>query len=310
MNVSLTVSRARHWAKLLVALVVIFTMPALGLSSSLAQSGQSGQSGQAEQAGPSEQSGYSASPEERAMAVFGTSDWRIASIVLAGVPVALDDSVETNLALTSDLSALSGTVGCNRTSASFTLGEAEGEIVFAPIVSTMMACPEPAMSQERAAFDALQATNHYRREADRVVLSGPSSELVLVAATAADDSADASPANDFEAFNAAVANAAEAGALWPAEALRVAMAYVDLSGATDITVTLAPAETSPVAAEAPNELVVTFTELGLLDDSLSGAVQRVELTRSGTFWVVVGQETSWLCRRGPNSQVVAPERCP
>lgn len=253
----------------------------------------------------------SGSSEERAIEVFGAAEWRIESIAIDGVAVALSDSVVTNLMLASDMSALSGTVGCNNTTAFFELGDVAGVIVFSPIISTRMACPEPAMTQEHAAIKAISEATNYRQESGRLVLSGPSSELVLAPAAPPIGGMGAPMGNEFLAFNAAVAKAAESGAAWTGEALRVALAYIELLGGADITVTLASADVgSQAPAEAASSVVVTVAERGLLDDSLAGAGQRVSLMRSDAYWVVTGHETTWQCRRGPESQVVEPLRCP
>src|SRR5690606_31350616 len=144
--------------------------------------------------------------------VFGTGEWTIQSVVLDGAEVPMSAEVDTSLLLITDPLALAGTVGCNRTTARFTAGDGAGSVAFGPIMSTMMACPEPAMSQERATFDALELVDSIQREGDTVVMSGQGVEIVLVAAGPVGEAPGGEVAageagghsNDFTAFNTAV----------------------------------------------------------------------------------------------------------
>lgn len=244
--------------------------------------------------------------------LFGSSAWQVESVTLAGEPFALDAEVFTELVLAGDLPALTGTVGCNRMTARFELGPEPGAIAFSPIVSTLMACPEPAMSQERAVFDALEAVEAFTRELGRVRLSGPGVEVVLAARTPGALGSTPPRQVELDAFNGAVTAAAAAGAQWPSDPLRVALAFVDLSGAaqTSIVARYGPPD-ALVEVEGPREVaVVTVDESGLLDDSVSGVTQRVLLDREGDVWLVTGHEIVWQCARGPEAQRVEPLRCP
>src|SRR5690606_36468332 len=113
--------------------------------------------------------------------LFGSSAWQVESLTVGGEPFALDAEVLTELELGSDRPALTGTVGCNRMTAPFELGPGPGQIAFSPIVATLMACPEPAMSQALAIFEALEAVEGFERESGRVRLSGSGVEVVLSA---------------------------------------------------------------------------------------------------------------------------------
>lgn len=243
--------------------------------------------------------------------LFGAKTWQVRSLTIAGEPFTLSSEVSTELELASGLRALSGTVGCNRMTAPFELGPEPGRIVFSPIVATLMACPEPAMSQERAIFDALEAVDSYASEPGRVTLSGPGVAVVL-AARADSDSDPTAGERGFGAFNAAVASAAAAGAPWPSDAVRVALALVELSGAAETTIVASyGAPGSAGGLDGPRDLAqVTVTESGLLDDSLAGVVQRLSLALEGGLWVVSAHEIVWRCARGPDAERVEPQRCP
>ena len=73
---------------------------------------------------------------------------------------------------------LSGFGGCNRYT-----GQVEektpGTIAIGPLAVTKMACPSPAMEVEDRYFAALAQVTQYRVAGSRLVLSGPSGELVF-----------------------------------------------------------------------------------------------------------------------------------
>lgn len=64
---------------------------------------------------------------------------------------------------------ISGDGGCNRLGAGY-IARADGAFLAGPGMSTMMACPEPAMATERAVFDALDAARGWRLADDRLTL--------------------------------------------------------------------------------------------------------------------------------------------
>ena len=73
---------------------------------------------------------------------------------------------------------VTGSAGCNRLMGDYELKE-EGIRFQAPMASTMMACPEPLMSQEQAVHAALASVVSYRREADSLDLLDPAGEVAL-----------------------------------------------------------------------------------------------------------------------------------
>lgn len=252
--------------------------------------------------------------EERpALDLFGSSEWVIDGLVVNGEDVSLSAAAPTNLVLLVDLPALSGTAGCNKMTAQFEIRPQSGEIQFEPITATLMACPEPAMAQERQVFEALEAVTRYERDRGRVVLSGPATEVVLVARAPSEAGATPPRQLELDAFNGAVAAAAGAGASWPDDPLRVALAFIELSGAPHTTITTSAADhdgAEPLNLEGLDSLVVMVVESGLLDDSVVGVTQRLTLERAERHWLVLGHETVWQCARGPQAEVVEPLRCP
>ncbi|HZJ09998.1 MAG TPA: META domain-containing protein, partial [Trueperaceae bacterium] len=216
-----------------------------------------------------------------ARAVFGASTWVIDSVVANGERIPISADLPNELVLLPDLPALAGSAGCNRMTARLDLDSlvlnrfdrdrfgtdsAEGRIEFSPITATLMACPEPAMTQERGVFEALEDVTHFRLEPGRVVLNGPGAEVVLVNRPRGGGGTAPSKPAELEAFNQAVAVAADAGASWPRDPLRVALAFVELSQALQTTVTAAVGDVGAV---------VTVVESGFRDDSVGGVTRRV-----------------------------------
>ncbi|MCU0984370.1 MAG: META domain-containing protein [Acetobacteraceae bacterium] len=66
--------------------------------------------------------------------------------------------------------AVSGSTGCNRFRGRAEIGT--GTLTFSPLATTRMACPGPAMEQERRFLEALAASRRYRVEAGMLTLLG------------------------------------------------------------------------------------------------------------------------------------------
>ncbi len=65
---------------------------------------------------------------------------------------------------------VSGSTGCNRFRGRAEIGA--GTIAFSPLATTRMACPDPAMEQERRVLEALAAARRYQVEAGALTLLG------------------------------------------------------------------------------------------------------------------------------------------
>ena len=81
----------------------------------------------------------------------GTS-WKLISYGNVGNQAPAVPGVETSLIFGEDGQA-NGNLGCNGFSGGYE--EKSGNIVFGPLASTLMACPEPQMTQEGTAFQVL-----------------------------------------------------------------------------------------------------------------------------------------------------------
>ena len=93
------------------------------------------------------------------------SEWRPIRLGASSVPNKPESYVQFRVQ-----GRLTGLGGCNRFMGGYTLDG--GKIKIGPLASTQMACPEPAMTQERAFVSALQAAKTYKREKGTLILYG------------------------------------------------------------------------------------------------------------------------------------------
>lgn len=94
-------------------------------------------------------------------AVLEGATWRLTQVAHAdGQLHAVPDSVEATATFAEG--AVSGSGGCNRYTASYTVDD--GKLSIERGASTMMACPEPQATVEKAFMAALEATKIYRIE--------------------------------------------------------------------------------------------------------------------------------------------------
>lgn len=104
-------------------------------------------------------------------------DWVLMAYRSGGTVVELDDT-QGPARLRFEEGRVGGSAGCNRLVGGYTL---EGEALrFAPsMAATMMACPEPLMTQEQAVYAALAEVASHRRNANRLELLDAQGALVL-----------------------------------------------------------------------------------------------------------------------------------
>lgn len=82
---------------------------------------------------------------------------------------AIHAEVKTTLIFAADADSVGGNGGCNSYGGSVTYA-AEDEIAISQVFSTLMACDEQSMAQERAFFDSLEAVGSYSIEGDTLLL--------------------------------------------------------------------------------------------------------------------------------------------
>ncbi len=107
------------------------------------------------------------------------------------------------------------------------------------------------------------------------------------------------------AVNKAVADAWAAGAAWPADPIRVALAYLELQGAPNTVITR-----TDDRAESATHTKITVIEDGFLDDSVSGLEQYLTLELVDGVWRITGYQGLWRCGRGDRATVPLSGRCP
>ncbi|MFA7440667.1 MAG: META domain-containing protein [Sphingomonadaceae bacterium] len=99
-------------------------------------------------------------------------EWQITEY--AGTPVASD--ARANLRFADG--RVSGTAGCNSFSGTYETG-ADFTIRFGELTSTMMACADPLMQQERAVLDLLAAVTSYTFDASGgLILATPDNRML------------------------------------------------------------------------------------------------------------------------------------
>lgn len=110
--------------------------------------------------------------------LFGTSPWRLVMMTVDGedheVPA------DTGVFSLNLQGRMAGSVGCNQMVFGGEL-EPAGAATFGPVTATLMACPEPAMSLERAFVGALEAVEAYEAWEGAITLTGPDTRLVFEA---------------------------------------------------------------------------------------------------------------------------------
>lgn len=104
---------------------------------------------------------------------------------------AIHADVETTLIFGADEDSIGGNGGCNSYGGSVSY-EADDAIAISQVFSTMMACDEQSMTQERAYFDSLEAAGSYSIEGDALLLFNEDSVEIARFSAQADTDEDAS----------------------------------------------------------------------------------------------------------------------
>lgn len=111
--------------------------------------------------------------EEPAVSLIGS--WKLSSYGSASAPVPAAEGIEAGITFNED-STVVGTSGCNGFGGNYTV---EGDqVTFSEIVSTLIACEEPIMSQEEAVLGVMADSATYNIGGNTLRLT--SNEMVLV----------------------------------------------------------------------------------------------------------------------------------
>ncbi len=105
----------------------------------------------------------------------GTS-WTLVSYGDPSNLTAAVSGVDTSLVFGSDVQ-VSGNMGCNGFGGDYQIKN--GQIVFGNIISTMMACEEPRMSQETATFGLMSGAVDYSTNGNTLTLTSADGSRVM-----------------------------------------------------------------------------------------------------------------------------------
>jgi heat shock protein HslJ len=106
------------------------------------------------------------------------SNWKLAAYGPASNPIPAAEGIETSVKFGAD-GQISGNMGCNGFSGEYK--QAGSQLSFGAMMSTMMACPEPQMSQESISLSILSGTVDFRMEGDKLTIDGAGgNQLILV----------------------------------------------------------------------------------------------------------------------------------
>jgi heat shock protein HslJ len=112
--------------------------------------------------------------EEPAASLIGS--WKLTSYGPASSPVPAVEDTEAGITFNED-GTVAGNSGCNGFGGNYTV---EGDqVTFSEIVSTLIACEEPLMSQEEAVLRVLTETASYAIEGNTLTLMNNEMALVL-----------------------------------------------------------------------------------------------------------------------------------
>jgi heat shock protein HslJ len=117
--------------------------------------------------------------------LVGTA-WRLTS--LTGHDPAALASINRPVVMRFRSDEVSGSSGCNGFGGTYTIDR--GRIVFGPLMGTMMACPQPAMSIEQAVRKALTGAVPYTLAGDTLTFTAGGTKLVFQAARNQPDQPD------------------------------------------------------------------------------------------------------------------------
>jgi len=250
----------------------------------------------------------------RAVAVLedvplGDVEWRIHAATVAAERLEFGAERDPRLHFDLEAGRVTGSAGCNRLSARVAVGVGR-QVVIGPIAGTLMACPDDVMRQEQAVLQTLEGVLTYALDGEQLRIQGEGGSLWLspVLPSRPTAAARAWPDPELTSFAERVADAANAGAAWAHDPLRVALAWLPTmpeSAVVDVTRRDTQVEFAPYS-------VVSATVGGLLDDSVAALRDVLVLERmEGGTWRIVAVTEAQRCARGDHvGWLGLPELCP
>lgn len=106
------------------------------------------------------------------------STWKLSAYGPASNPIPAVEGIDTSIKFAAD-GQVSGNLGCNGFGGDYK--QTGTQLTFGPIMSTMMACEEPQMSQETTSLSILTGTVDFRLDGDKLTIDGAGGvQLILV----------------------------------------------------------------------------------------------------------------------------------
>jgi heat shock protein HslJ len=109
-------------------------------------------------------------------ATLGGTSWTLVSYGSVDNQTPAAAGIQTRLIFSAN-GQVSGNLGCNSFSGNYEVKA--GKLVFGPLASTLMACPEPQMTQESTAFQVLTGTVRFTVAGSALTIYDISSAIVL-----------------------------------------------------------------------------------------------------------------------------------
>ncbi len=103
--------------------------------------------------------------------------WKLISYGSSINPTPAEPNVEASLTFGTN-GELNGNMGCNGFGGDYKVDG--GSITFGPIASTLMACADPVMQQESAAFNVLANTAAFKLEGNLLTITSADGNSVMV----------------------------------------------------------------------------------------------------------------------------------
>jgi heat shock protein HslJ len=110
------------------------------------------------------------------LAALGGTSWTLVSYGIVDNPTPATAGIHTSLIFSTD-GQVSGNLGCNSFSGNYEVKA--GKLVFGPLASTLMACPEPQMTQEGTALQVLTGTVRFTVAGSALTIYDISGAIVL-----------------------------------------------------------------------------------------------------------------------------------
>lgn len=104
-------------------------------------------------------------------------DWKLVSYGTKGNQTAAAADVETSMVFGTD-GTVGGSMGCNSFGGKYK--ELDGTIEFSEVISTMMACDEPRMTQEFTSFQVMNGTASFSLKDNTLTLTSESGDVVII----------------------------------------------------------------------------------------------------------------------------------